>query len=102
MLATALRETVEERGLVMNRDYQLISDFVAEAKYEVRGHKDGILRPKVVTYFLGKLTNQEAQVCLSEEHTEFKWLSSEDSLSIGGFENMRPIFEMCDQKINQL
>ena len=103
LMGTAVRETEEESGLVADRDYTVVPDFKVEAKYQVRSHLDGIVRPKVVTYFLAKMNKDDADVVtLSEEHTDFKWLSMEESLNIGGFDNMRDIFRQCQAKATEM
>lgn len=98
LMRTAIRETEEESGLVVDKDYTVVPGFKVETKYKVRSHVDGIVRPKVVTYFLAKLNDPDMPVTLSEEHTEFKWLSMEESLKIGGFDNMMEIFKQCEDK----
>merc|ERR1712107_507194 len=102
LLQTAIRETQEESGYVVKEHYTIVPDFKVETKYKVKSHLDGIVRPKVVTYFLAKLNNPDIPVTLSEEHTEFKWLTLGDSLRIGGFDNMTAIFQQCEQKALEL
>lgn len=98
ILETAIRETEEESGFVIDKDYTVVKDFKVEAKYKVRSHLDGVVRPKVVTYYLAKLNDPESPVKLSEEHTEFKWLTMQEALKIGGFDNMKDVFMECEEK----
>lgn len=98
LLTTAVRETREESGLIADTHYIVAPDFKVETKYQVKSHLDGVVRPKVVTYFLAKLTDPGAEVVLSEEHTDYKWLSMDKSLQIGGFDNMTDIFRQCQDK----
>ena len=98
---TALRETAEEAGLVSPTDIRLVEDFYVETKYDVKSHIDGIVRPKVVTYFLAELNDPNHSVTLSDEHEEFKWLSLEKALEIGGLDNMMGIFRQCESKIQR-
>ena len=102
LLQTAIRETEEESGLKMDQDYKMVRDFKVETHYKVKSWKDGIVRPKIVTYYLAELTCPDTPVKLSEEHTEFKWLSSKESVEIGGFDNMADIFNQCDEKIRSI
>lgn len=71
-MTTALRETREESGLTEN-DFKVIDDSMKELNYPVKG------RPKRVLYWLAKLINDQAQVKLSDEHTEYKWLQLKEA-----------------------
>lgn len=71
-MVTALRETREESGLTEN-DFNVIDDSEKELNYPVKG------KPKRVVYWLAKLINQQANVQLSDEHTEYKWLQLKEA-----------------------
>ena len=70
---TALRETEEEAGIKLNQ-MKVVPDFQVELRYNVTNHRDGIQRPKIVTYYLAEL-EPSTEIVMSEEHQDFKWLN---------------------------
>lgn len=68
--------------------------------YEVTSHRDGVRRPKVVTYWLGKLRNPgNTEVTLSDEHQDFKWLEIDAACKMAKFENMKKALRRCQERI---
>ncbi|CAD2099060.1 bis(5'-nucleosyl)-tetraphosphatase [asymmetrical], putative [Plasmodium vinckei lentum] len=70
-LTTAIRETVEETGL--NKDKYKLLNFEQTLKYLVNG------KPKETTYYLAILLNKDENIILSDEHTDYSWIKSEQS-----------------------
>ena len=70
---TALRETEEEAGIKLHQ-MKVVPDFQVELRYNVTNHRDGIQRPKIVTYYLAEL-GPSTEIVMSEEHQDFKWLN---------------------------
>ncbi len=102
---TALRETEEEAGF--NAEVlRVIPDFKVEVKYNVTSRRDGINRPKIVTYWLAELKNsKENEVKMSDEHQAFKWLSLNEAVELcseQGFKDMSQAFQHCHDKIEEL
>nr|XP_003708020.1 PREDICTED: bis(5'-nucleosyl)-tetraphosphatase [asymmetrical] [Megachile rotundata] len=81
-MATALRETEEEAGLVAD-DFKIFEDAKQELKYDVNG------KPKIVIYWLAELLNPNKPVRLSDEHQAFKWLPLEEACSVAEYEEMQ-------------
>ncbi|SCM25270.1 bis(5'-nucleosyl)-tetraphosphatase [asymmetrical], putative [Plasmodium chabaudi chabaudi] len=70
-LTTAIRETAEETGL--NKDRYKLLNFEQTLKYLVNG------KPKETTYYLAILLNKDENIILSDEHTDYRWIKSEQS-----------------------
>ncbi|CAG9474866.1 bis(5'-nucleosyl)-tetraphosphatase [asymmetrical], putative [Plasmodium vivax] len=70
-LDTALRETLEETGL--DRDKYKLLNYQKTLKYMV---EDSL---KETTYYLALLLNNEERITLSDEHTDYKWIHSDES-----------------------
>uniref|UniRef100_C1BRK8 Bis(5'-nucleosyl)-tetraphosphatase [asymmetrical] n=1 Tax=Caligus rogercresseyi TaxID=217165 RepID=C1BRK8_CALRO len=85
IMETAIRETREESGLQPSTDFKILQDYQKVLKYEVKSHKDGVIRSKETIYFLGEMLPEAKDVILSEEHTEFKWVSLADYAKISEF-----------------
>lgn len=83
-VATALRETKEETGL-SETALGVLPDFERRLYYEARGKR------KETTYFLARLLDSEKVVMLSNEHTEFRWLSPQKAAELGGFPDFRAV-----------
>ncbi|CAH1164246.1 unnamed protein product [Phaedon cochleariae] len=94
-METALRETVEESGL-HKEDLKIFEDCKKVLTYQVKG------KPKTVYYWLAELVNQNAQVKLSHEHQDFKWLGLEDACKLAEFKEMQETFHHCEQYINRV
>ncbi len=99
---TALRETEEEAGFKPDV-LKVVPDFKVELNYRVTSHRDGVNRPKIITYWLAELLNPEQnQVKVSEEHTAFEWLPCQEAIDLQGFEDMAKAFRQCQDKLDQL
>lgn len=62
--------------------------------------REGFNRPKVVTYWLGKLRDpRTARVTLSEEHVAFKWLDLEAACELAQRGCMRTCLRQCQEHI---
>lgn len=79
-MTTALRETREETGLTSS-DFKIIEHTKKELNYPVKG------RPKRVIYWLAQLINCNAEVRLSDEHTEYKWLPLKEACALAKYED---------------
>lgn len=91
-MVTALRETEEESGLKKS-DLQIYNDSKHVLNYKVRG------KPKTVIYWLAELINNSAQVKLSEEHQDFKWLELEEAYVYGNYDDMKEMLKHFDNYI---
>ena len=98
---TALRETKEEAGLDQS-SFTVISNFSCELNYKVTSHRDGIERPKIVTYWCAELNDYNCPVIMSDEHQAFNWLPLEQAKKLSGFKDMNECFDKCEAKINSL
>ncbi|SBT71670.1 bis(5'-nucleosyl)-tetraphosphatase [asymmetrical], putative [Plasmodium malariae] len=70
-LDTAMRETLEETGI--DKDKYKLLNYEKTLKYNVND------RIKETTYYLALLLNNEENVKLSDEHTDYKWIHSNES-----------------------
>ncbi|KJP87534.1 hypothetical protein AK88_02838 [Plasmodium fragile] len=71
-LETALRETLEETGL--DKDKYKLLDYQKTLTYTVNDNL------KETTYYLALLLNNEERITLSDEHTDYKWIHSNESV----------------------
>lgn len=92
---TALRETEEEAGL-KKENFTIFENFRSVLHYEVRG------KPKKVVYWLSELTDPETCVTLSEEHTDYKWLSLDEACRLLQFNNMQKALRETEEFIKNL
>ena len=98
---TALRETEEEAGLGI-KVLRIITDFKVELNYKVTSYRDGQERPKVVTYWLAELLHPEVNtIKLSEEHSDYKWLTLDETLKLSGFSDQNEMFIKCNNFIEK-
>jgi len=99
---TAVRETAEEAGITED-DMEIDKTFQVELNYEVTGHIDGVKRPKVATYWLGKLRDPgNTKVTLSDEHRDFKWLDVDAACKVAKFEDMKKALCRCQERIDDV
>ncbi|KAG5876983.1 hypothetical protein JTB14_008128 [Gonioctena quinquepunctata] len=80
----AYRETLEEAGL-HKEDLKVYDDCKKVLNYEV-GRK-----PKTVYYWLAEINNPHAQVQLSDEHQDFKWLGIEEACKYAGYQDLQNV-----------
>jgi bis(5'-nucleosidyl)-tetraphosphatase len=83
---TALRELSEETGLTVDLD----TGFEEKSEYEYMHYQWGLI-PKTVYYFVGKAHAEE--VVLSDEHTDYLWLSYDDALKTITHQNSQDILK---------
>lgn len=96
-MTTATRETEEEAGLKVNRDYSIIDEsFKIETNYLINGNK-----PKRVVYWLGEVTRPDVAIALSAEHTDYKWLDLDKTLDIVGYEDTKKVFRQAHEFIGK-
>lgn len=57
--------------------------------------------PKDVVYWVAKLKNWEKNIKLSEEHTEYKWLSLADAKVYSTYEDFNNMLDEFDSKIKE-
>ncbi|KAM5192019.1 bis(5'-nucleosyl)-tetraphosphatase [asymmetrical] [Mantella aurantiaca] len=81
-MAAALRETEEEAGLQPGQ-FRLLEGFREELNYQVRG------KEKTVIYWLAELREAGAQVRLSNEHRDFRWLPLRDACAYSAHQDMQ-------------
>lgn len=72
-LEAAQRETFEETGLIVNKDY----DFISE-NFNIKSIYQNGSKSKQVIYWLAKIKHQNTKIQLSKEHFEFQWFSLDE------------------------
>ncbi|KAG5679943.1 hypothetical protein PVAND_009478 [Polypedilum vanderplanki] len=92
---TALRETREETGYI-EKDLIIYKDISRTLNYRVKK------KPKVVTYFLAQLKDPFLMPILSEEHTEFKYLTKRETILLSGYKNFGEMIEYFDKEIRKI
>ena len=81
----------------------VVPDFKIELRYNVTSHRDGINRPKLVTFWLAELLNpRDNQVVMSEEHQDFKWLPLKEAMELNGYADMNEGLKKCHTKIQEM
>ncbi|XP_040277119.1 bis(5'-nucleosyl)-tetraphosphatase [asymmetrical] [Bufo bufo] len=89
-MTTALRETEEEAGLQPGQ-FHIMDGFRKELNYEVNN------KPKTVIYWLGELKDRNAQVKLSNEHQDYRWLRLQEACSYVGYQDMQNTLKEAHQ-----
>lgn len=89
-MTTALRETREESGL-HETDFKVDTGAERVLKYDVKG------KPKTVKYWLAELTNGSAEVKLSDEHQDYKWLEVDDACKLSQFDDMQKMLRQYQE-----
>ncbi|XP_040577669.1 bis(5'-nucleosyl)-tetraphosphatase [asymmetrical] [Lepeophtheirus salmonis] len=102
ILQTAIRETKEESGFEPEKDFIIIQNYEKVLKYNVKSHLDGIVRPKETIYFLGEMVPGEREVTLSEEHTDFKWVTLSTCSEYANFPDFILALTECEEFIKSL
>ncbi|KAI4469414.1 diadenosine 55-p1p4-tetraphosphate pyrophosphohydrolase mutt [Holotrichia oblita] len=94
---TAARETLEESGLA-KEDLKVYEHSKRILQYVVKS------KPKIVVYWLAELINPNAEIKLSSEHTEFKWLDMENLRTYAKYDDMINLIEDYNNfiKLNKL
>jgi 8-oxo-dGTP pyrophosphatase MutT (NUDIX family) len=85
VFTAARRELLEETGI---REFTLEPGFRHRVRYKLRT-KNGALRPKKVTYYLGRAG--EDSVVLSDEHDDFRWATEAEAARSLPHENLRAL-----------
>ena len=98
---TALRETREEAGLDQN-SFKVIPNFKCELRYNVTNHRDGIERPKIVTYWCAEMIDFNCKITMSDEHQDFKWLPLVEAKKLSGFKDFNECLGKCEAMIKSL
>lgn len=87
---TARRELFEETGI---RSFFLVKDFQEKEEYFYK--KEGKTVHKEVLYFLAE--TQEEQVTLSQEHTDYKWLSFQEAMNLLSFPQAKELLKKAEE-----
>ena len=98
---TALRETREEAGIDQN-SFKVIPNFKCELRYNVTNHRDGIERPKIVTYWCAEMIDFNCKITMSDEHQDFKWLPLVEAKKLSGFKDFNECLGKCEAMIKSL
>lgn len=95
LLTTATRETNEEAGLEINKDYNLLSnEFIIESNYVINGEI-----PKKVVYWIAEIKNADCEIKLSDEHQSYGWYKLNEACDIVQFEEMKKVLLQADNYI---
>ncbi|TKR68630.1 hypothetical protein L596_024589 [Steinernema carpocapsae] len=89
----AMRETNEEAGIT-EAQLDVHKNFCYEMHYEANG------KPKVVKYWLALLKN--ADVTLSHEHTNWKWLQLTEAVTTSKFPEMEEMLNQANDFLKKL
>ncbi|KAM9331412.1 bis(5'-nucleosyl)-tetraphosphatase [asymmetrical] [Gastrophryne carolinensis] len=81
-MTTALRETEEEAGLGAGQ-FRVLDGFRKELNYNVNN------KAKSVIYWLAELSDPSAEVRLSDEHQDFRWMPLQEARTRAGFQDMQ-------------
>lgn len=92
-LDAANRELEEETGLKA----EIVNEFEEQISYIFR--EDNELIDKTVFYFIGRTTQKD--VVLSDEHTDFKWLSYHQAEGQLTFTNAKEILKKAELFLRQ-
>jgi len=99
----AIRETKEETGLLLEKDFKVIPDFNCHVKYEVDNIRDGH-KVKDIKLWLAEITNENLQITISSEHRGYRWAKFDEVILLlgkrPGFESYIFSFQICIEKIN--
>jgi len=91
----ALREVKEEAGI---SEVGILEDFKEREEYMFK--REGELIRKTASFFLAEVP-AEAEVKISEEHTDFAWLSLDDALERLSFESAKKILQKADEFLQE-
>ncbi|KAK9718148.1 NUDIX domain [Popillia japonica] len=88
---------LEESGLT-KEDLKVYEQSKRILQYVVKN------KPKIVVYWLAELVNPNAEIKLSSEHTEFKWLDMDNLRAYAKYEDMINLVEDYNNfiKLNKL
>lgn len=91
--AAALRETEEESGYTID-DLNIHADNPLFSNQRTRNGKH-----KTVIYWLAELVNIEKSPTLSDEHSEYRWLTKDETIAICDVPEFTEIVNHFDGKI---
>ena len=94
-MTAALRETKEEAGLGSHQ-LKVFTEIKEELRYEAFG------APKIVTYWLARLTKYDDEVVLSDEHQDFRWLGLGEAMELSGFPDMAKCLQSFSDKLTNV
>jgi 8-oxo-dGTP pyrophosphatase MutT (NUDIX family) len=83
----ALRELLEETGLTTT-----IDEHFEETFSYIFNDYDGEKAEKTVSFFLGQVPSSAA-VTLSDEHSDYRWLSYEDARNLLTYDNAKDVLD---------
>ncbi len=96
-MEAAVRETREESGLEQTKDYEIWfgeNDFKIESNYRAQNNK-----PKRVIYWLAEAKSTCAQITLSSEHKNFKWVELNEAVKLINFDDLRRVMQEVEDYI---
>lgn len=93
---TAVRETQEETGITSD-DLSFVPNFKETISYVY--NKAGKRVPKQVIFFLAK--TQQNYITLSDEHTDYAWLSYEEAKNKLTFQDSKNLLEKANKKLTE-
>ena len=88
-LTAALRETLEETGLEPGQ-LRVFTE-VMETRRFGRSHRE--------TYFLAMMQNFDEEICLSEEHIDYKWMTTEEAIPSLHFPTRQHILKALNTRL---
>lgn len=92
---TALRETREEAGYTID-DLKIYEEQSKTLIYKVKGQR------KEVIYWLAEIANVDKDPILSDEHTEFRWLTKDAAIQLSGYSDFAAMVNDFHGRIGQL
>lgn len=93
----AIRETMEEAGLIIDKDYEVIErDFTITTSYP---SQKGM---KKVVYFLAPVKDNNIKITLSNETSDFKWMSLDELNNFIQFDKLKLVFQEAENFLRKL
>ena len=93
----AIRETMEEAGLIIDKDYEVIErDFTIISCYPTRKGT------KKVVYFLAPVKDNNIKITLSNETSDFKWMSLDELNNFIQFDKLKLVFREAENFLRKL
>lgn len=90
-LEAAIRETLEESGLVENKDYTILDrNYNIAINYLVKN------KPKEVKYWIAEVHDNLTEVTLSDEHIDFRWAELQEAISLVKYEQMIDVLRQTE------
>uniref|UniRef100_A0A0A9VRK4 Bis(5'-nucleosyl)-tetraphosphatase [asymmetrical] n=1 Tax=Lygus hesperus TaxID=30085 RepID=A0A0A9VRK4_LYGHE len=92
-LDAAYRETNEEAGLL--KDQLRLIDSQIPLKYTANG------KPKVVTYWIAELIDENAAVKISHEHQDYSWADYDKAFELVSYVDAQSLLNKCNDLIKE-